>query len=515
MSGLVSSFQFWVGALLLMCFQMGKYGELNDQDDDLKPWYGAVPNLRVRHFLGFQKYLATLLLFLAVTFFGYVVACLISPSIITGWLRVTTESTTADKMNAYIDSVPYPLFIAAAFMGLTNQSIPGFAKIANLQRDIFHELVGVPRIVATTATDISVQLWAKLSNDTQRLKEIERWASPAWENSIRDTADLSFYDAELKRRSNSFANLQSKSSSEAMALFREMVYVMAIAAVRKNGGAALRTLASRLGVELPTKPNPFRAFILAGLISVIVLSMLCFAVPMLAPIVDALNGSEPLKFWPDGNEALRTASIYVIAQCFPVLLASIILFLALQPGVTSAGATVRALVEKHAGKLLMIMLFVVAFDYAQLISDYGIYNPALTSSPLKIFGGWLPYNIVHSIISVAICVVLLHYLAHGEAKTPGVSTAYIFAMIAVALSTASFYAIIRLRFDLRVPLALDYILIIGLLNVVAAMIALFVSQTLYYGRMVKQVEHTPGNGQPPPSTLPPAGAVSTPQSPMS
>ncbi|MGR9257474.1 hypothetical protein [Rhizobium leguminosarum] len=492
MQEFVTSPQFWLGAALLMCFQIGKYGELNDQDEDLKPWYGAVPNLRVRDFLGFQKYVATLLLFLAVTFAGYVMACLISPSIITGWLRVTTASTAAAEMKAYIDSVPYPLFIAAAFMGLTNQSIPGFAKIANLQRDIFHELVGVPRIVANTATEISLQLWANLPGDRDRLREIERWASPDWENSIRDTADLSFYDSELKRRSNSLTNLGTKSPSETLAMFREMIYVMAIAAVRKNGGAALRTLASRLGVELPPKPNPFKGLILVGLTSVVVLSMLCFAVPILAPVVDALNGPEPLKFWPDGNEALRTASIYVIAQCFPVLLATIVLFTSLRPAATVTGATVSSLVEKHAGKLLLIMVLVVAFDYAQLISDYGIYNPALTSSPGAILGGWLPYNIVHSIIAAAICVVLLHYVAHGQAKTPGVSTAYILAMIAVALSTASFYAVIRLRFDLRVPLAIDYILIIGLLNVVAAMIALFVSQSLYYGRLVKRVDQTPG-----------------------
>ncbi|WP_208246948.1 hypothetical protein WGT02_23205 (plasmid) [Rhizobium sp. T1470] len=435
-----------------------------------------MPNLRVRHFLGFQKYLATLLLFLAVTFAGYVIACLVSPSIISGWLRVTAE---ADKMKAYIDSVPYPLFIAAAFMGLTNQSIPGFSKIANLQRDVFHELVGVPRIVATTATDISVQLWAKLPTDADRLREIELWASPTWEASIRNIADLSFYDAELKRRSNSFTNLKSKSSAESMALFREMIYVMAIAAVRKDGGAALRTLASRLGVDLPPKPNPFRGLIVAGLFSIVALSVLCFAVPMLAPIVDALNGAQPLTFWPNGGEALRASSIYVVAQCFPVLLASTFLFLSLPPGAAGTEITVRSLTEKHAGKLVLIILLVLAFDYAQLISDYGIYNPALTSSPGKIFGGWLPYNIVHSIISVAICVVLLHYVARGQAKTPGVSTAYIAVMTGVAIATASFYAIIRLRFDFRVPLAFDYILIIGLLNAVAAMIALFMSQSLY------------------------------------
>ncbi|MBB4229329.1 hypothetical protein [Rhizobium mongolense] len=506
MSALLSSVQFWVGAVLLMCFQIGKYGELNDQDDDLKPWFGAIPNLRVRHFLGFQKYLATLLLFLGVTFLGYGVACLVSPSIISGWLRVTTDTTAADKAKAYIDSVPYPLFIAAAFMGLTNQSIPGFSKIANLQRDIFHELVGVPRIVANTATDLSVQLWVKFPTDADRLAAIELWASPRWETSIRDIADLSFYDAELKRRTSSLVNIQSKSASEALALFRELIYVMAIAAVRKNGGAALRSLAAKLGVNLPQKPNPFKGLILAGLISVVILSMLCFAVPMLGPVVDVLNGQQPLKFWPQGNEALRASSIYLASQCFPVLLASTLLFLFFQPERMDAGigSSVRSLIEKHAGKLALIMLLVLLFDYAQLISDYGIYSPEITTSPTKFFALWFPYNVTHSIISVSICVVLLHYVGHGQAKTPGVSTAYILAMIAVAASTACFYAVVRLRYDWKVDFAADYVLMICLLNVVAAMIALFISQSLYYGRIVKHEDRLPEAAEHLPK---PAGAI--------
>ncbi|MBY5767024.1 hypothetical protein HFO06_28660 [Rhizobium leguminosarum] len=490
MSDLFMSVQFWVGAAFLMCFQIGKYGELNDQDEDLKPWYAAVPNLHVRHFLGFQKYIATLLLFLLTTFAGYVVACLISPSIISGWQRVTTNPAAAESMKAYIDSVPYPLFIAAAFMGLTNHSIPGFSKIANLQRDVFHELVGVPRIVASIATKMSIQLLAKHPSDPARIKQIQEWTSPAWEASIRDIVDLSFYDTELKRRANALSNVQGKTQSDLLALFRELIYVMAIAAARNGGGAGLRKVAGKLGVDLPRRKNPFRELIVGSLISVVVLTVLCFAIPLAAPVVDWLNGSKPLSFWPHGEEALRASSIYLVSQCIPVLIASGLLFVSLPSGQACTTLNVRNVIEENAGKLLIIMCAVIVFDYAQLISDYGIYNPDLRSAPIEFFASWLPYNIIHSIISVSICVVLLHYLSRGEAKTPGVSIVYILAMAAVALTTSCFYALVRLRYDFKVGVAIDYLFIICLLNLVAAMIALFMSQSLYHGRILKSEEVT-------------------------
>ncbi|MBY3381683.1 hypothetical protein [Rhizobium laguerreae] len=485
MSDLFASVQFWLGAAFLMCFQIGKYGELNEQDEDLKPWFGAVPNLRARHFLGgLQNYIATLLLFLVATFAGYVVACLISPSIISGWQRVTASPTAAENIKAYLDSVPYPLFIAAAFMGLTNQSIPGFSKVANLQRDVFHELVGVPRMVATTATTMSIQLLAKHPSDADRIKQIQKWTSPVWQNDLRNIVDLSFYDTELKRRANALSNFQ-KTQADLLVLFRELVYVMAIAAARNGGGADLRRLARELGVGLPERKDPFKELIVGALISVVVLTVLCFGIPMAAPLVDWLNGSTPLSFWPQGDNALRASSIYVASQCIPVLIACGLLFVTLPTAQAHATTNLRGVIEKNAGKLLMIMCAVIVFDYAQLISDYGIYNPYLRSAPIQLFASWIPYNITHSIISVSLCVVLLHYLSRGEAKTPGVSIIYILAIAAVALTASCFYGLVRLRYDFRVGVTLDYLFIVCLLNLVAAMIALFMSQSLYHGRILK------------------------------
>ncbi|MBY3517032.1 hypothetical protein HFN76_33390 [Rhizobium laguerreae] len=137
-------------------------------------------------------------------------------------------------------------------MGLTNQSIPGFSKVANLQRDVFHELVGVPRMVATTATTMSIQLLAKHPSDADRIKQIQQWTSPVWENDLRNIVDLSFYHTELKRRANALSNFQ-KTQADLLVLFRELVYVMAIAAARNGGGADLRRLARELGVGLPER----------------------------------------------------------------------------------------------------------------------------------------------------------------------------------------------------------------------------------------------------------------------
>lgn len=468
----------------------------------MRRWFGVIPNLRARHFLGLRSYVSTLVLFLLLTFAAYLLVCLLSPSLISGWLRVT-EGKENTGFAETIRSVPYPLFIAAAFMGLANPAIPGFSKVANLMRDIFHDLVGVPRLVANTATDFSVELWNKLSTSDARLAQLEEWTKLDWQNKIRDYADIAFYQTELSRRADELnkSNLSTSSEKEIKALLEQIIYVLSIAAVRKGGGAALRGLAKDLGVREPRSKNvPVRGLVAGALLSIVALTILWFAIPLAAPIVDRLNGEQRLDFWPDGQDALKTSGIYLLAQAIPILLAATILIISLSPNSNTEDdkLTLRGIVEKYSLTLLTITGVVFFFDYAQVISDYGINSPAPPESPVRFFASWIPFNALHSVISLVLCVVLLNYIVRGEIRTPGVSFFYLVIVSTAAVIFSFLYAVARLRFDFGKPLAIDYIIIICLLNTVAAAISLYLSQCICHRRLMKSVQ--PENTAPPPKT---------------
>src|SRR5690242_5335519 len=133
MSSLLGSAQFWFGALLLCAFQFAKFNEIKPLAADLKGW-SAVPDLHARDFVGLLPYRITLALFVLVTLAGYVVLCLASPSLIGGWMRIVGQESQAAEIEKITQSSAYPLWLAAAFMGLAHQTIPGLARFSNVQR---------------------------------------------------------------------------------------------------------------------------------------------------------------------------------------------------------------------------------------------------------------------------------------------------------------------------------------------------------------------------------------------
>ncbi|WP_158704437.1 hypothetical protein [Rhizobium sp. NXC24] len=404
---------------------------------------------------------------------------------------MTTQDGDVEKFQELIKSVPYPLFISAAFMGLTHEAIPGFSKIANLQRDIFHDLVGVPRIVANTATDFSTELWDKLETNQQRAAELSNWTKLNWRNKIRPYADITFYEAEISRRADALENLSTSSEKDLKSLLEQLVYVASIATVRKGGGIALRRLARDLGVHEPPSMNlPIRGLVAGALLSLVALTILWFAIPLLGPVVDWLNGPPPLEYWPHGEDELTISGLYLLAQAIPVLLAVTILVISLSPsaGTEMENITFRGIFEKHAVLLLSITIVVFLFDYIQMMSDYGMYNNVITTSFWIFIARWIPYNVLHAIISMSVCIVILNYVIRGQTKTAGVSIKYIIAMIVSVAALSCFYAIVRLRFDFHQSIAIDYILIISFLNISASVIALYLCQCICHRRLKKSAQ---------------------------
>jgi hypothetical protein len=154
MSELIASAEFWFGAVVLCAYQIARFSELSAVDPALSARSALIPNLRASDFAGRFTFVATLSLFLAASFAVYLGLCALSPTVLHGWARVSGAAPTAD-LEEFIRSVPYPLYIAAAFMGLTQPAIPVLSKFGDMQRNLFHAWMGVPRRVVDTSSFLS------------------------------------------------------------------------------------------------------------------------------------------------------------------------------------------------------------------------------------------------------------------------------------------------------------------------------------------------------------------------
>lgn len=486
-SELLTSPEFWLGGVLLAFFQIGKFGEINAVGADLRDQPAIIPNLRTRDFIGNQAYLGFLTIFILVTIAAYFVVCLASPALISGWVRVTQGVADDTRLMEFVKSVPYPLFIAAAFMGLANQSVPGFSSIVNIQRNVFHELVGVPRVVVSASTFMSIQILAQEGTKDALQKRVAELTSNAWIVRIRKYADEGFYRHELGRLKTDPATFADSSQRELENLVSVLVYVAAIATAKESGRTALATLARDLRVEPPPVGTSSAGIPAAMLWLVMSITVLWFLMPMLYPLIQGIMGSTPAKFWPSGQDALNYSGSYILSQVLPVLLSTLLLLVTLpakEDTVNAPELTAKQLFENKAGLLLLAAVVVVLFDFLQTLSDYGLNTdvPAGDNKWDSFLGFvlyWLPYMALHSMIAVSISFVILLYIARRTGELRRATPYYVWAVvIAIAIITATFYAGARMSLQFKIPWAFDYVLLIVALNAAAAATSLLVARTI-------------------------------------
>jgi hypothetical protein len=154
----------------------------------------SIPNLRAPDFVGRLAFWLALLVFLLLTFLTYLVLCSLSPALLTGWAKVTgvTEDTTE-----FIASVPYPLYIAAALVGLAQFILP-ISNFGSIQRNAIHSLIGVPKKLVQFARYLFDKLI--VSEDKSALSDfVIRLTSTQWQTNLSAFADSGFYASHLRR----------------------------------------------------------------------------------------------------------------------------------------------------------------------------------------------------------------------------------------------------------------------------------------------------------------------------
>ncbi|HEX2137103.1 MAG TPA: hypothetical protein VHG30_14570 [Microvirga sp.] len=505
MSELYSSTEFWFGAFILMAYQVSKFNELNSLAPELTSYSAAIPNVRAKDFAGRRVFYAALTVFLAVTLLGYILLCAASPKLLIGWAKV---SGMQGDLESFVHSVPYPLYIVAAFIGVT-QPFPGIPNIGNIQRNIFHAWIGVPKKVVDTSGFLSNEIIAKNATAADLAAVVKRLASDVWIGQIDEYADTIFYRHQLERLKATEEERDEStppSKRELKRLVAQLVYAAALAVVRESGGKALRRLADDLGVSFPPPPASIRDYMAGFVLCLLAMTLLWLVIPMFDQTADAyLRGG--LDFWPSD---LNGSGQYLFSQAVPIFVCTVValsMWLRIRQH-AEASATRRRIftgtfirhVEKYDVIILSVILVVVGFDLLQALYDFGQFNVETRGSLLQFVLGNLPFYILHSFISVATCFIILIYVERTGGRAAGSEMLWYLGLVVVGVGSVSgFYAATRLYYQFPGQSGLDFATLMVAINVSAALLSfatslIFVRRHIDGGRSVALPAAGPAGG---------------------
>ena len=496
------STEFWFGAAVLGAYQFAKFSELNSLDPEFAARSAPIPNLRAIDFAGKLTYFATLVAFLAATLLIYFVLCKISPTILLGWAQVSGAPPNED-LETFVDSVNYPLYIAAAYIGFTQPGIPLLSNIGNVQRNLFHAWMGVPTRVMSASSFFANQIFTRSPDTKQLAKELQVLISDAWVERIDAYADAEFYRAHLARlKLDDEAELLKGTRRELKILTRQLVDVASLATVRESGVASLGRLAGDLRVSMISNPGWPKAFLAGGTLFFIGMTFLWNLIPAFdRPAALFLSAGAKHDFWPN---SLEFSGQYLISQAGPIFLATGVALATWASAFGRAQATVdkpqalpgiAAHFSRYAGLFAFTVIGIVFFDVFQAFFDYGAYKSGTTSDFLTFVQLNLPFYLLHSFISLFVCFMLLLYMDDRMQQVRRRTASTISLLVAgVALASLS-YAAAQVQHKFKVPFGpngADLAVLMVVINVSAALMA-FACAAL----CKRQAETSPSGPQPP------------------
>ena len=187
---------FLLGAALVTLVHATKFGELNLGNPVTGRYLALLPGAKVRDFVGPYAYHISLLAFLCVSLVSYYLCCHISPNILNGATKVF-GNVDAEKT---FQDVPYPLYVAALFIGLTQPIVPLFSRFGEVQRNFFHDQIEVPGRLIKLAERLTSAIEARASGDKRKLaREARQLVSGEVLASVQTYGDVVFYKLQLER----------------------------------------------------------------------------------------------------------------------------------------------------------------------------------------------------------------------------------------------------------------------------------------------------------------------------
>lgn len=296
---------FQLGTALVLIYQAARFNELNRADPVTNGYVALLPRARVRDFAGSYQYRFGLLAFLAASFIAYFLFCHISPDLLKGAGKLA-NITNADKL---IQDVPYPLYVAALFMGLTQPIVPGLAQFGEAQRDFFHDRIEVPGRIIDVSEGVLSNIDARTDGDKQRLgAELRKLVHPDFTRSLQQYVDFPFYRnqiEELGLENGALDGVINESSAkEIRVLIKRLVLCALVAGMRKSGPTSVSKVAELLGAaHTIVKRGRFRAFLASVLASglIFLLSLLFVAqalVWLAGPMSSFFHKGVGPSLWP-------------------------------------------------------------------------------------------------------------------------------------------------------------------------------------------------------------------------
>jgi hypothetical protein len=145
---------YYVGAALIMLFQADKFNKLNLGIPELSKYREFLSGVGARDLASAARYWIGWGAFCFTSLMVYTGICSISPKAASGLLLLLQSNIKIDS------SIPYQLYVATIFLGLTQPVLPGLEAFAEAQRDFFQAGINVPKRVIRQAEMIIAQLQA-------------------------------------------------------------------------------------------------------------------------------------------------------------------------------------------------------------------------------------------------------------------------------------------------------------------------------------------------------------------
>jgi hypothetical protein len=444
---------FLVGAALVVVYQAAKFGELYVGDPVTSRYLSLLPGANVRDLAGAHAYHLALAAFLGTSLLAYFLLCHLSPSVLTGAARVLGNKEAGNLLQ----DVPYPLYIAALFMGLTQPIIPGFSKFEVAQRVFFHGRIEVPRRIIDFSESVISAIERRSGADRQRLvAEVHRLTNGEFLANLRDYGDLAYYRLQLEKlelgNGGAEGAIEDSSTKELRGLIERLVLCALVAVMRQSGPKSL----SKVGEWLEIPASEGRRQRVGTLIASVIASAALFCVGFLiiAHILHWVEGPAASLFGKTAGASLWPRSFDEVFGELLTIATPMIVSLFLATCLLRSGSDQEAplppartpslindfldFVRSSSSILVICLLVTVGIKIGQIFFEYGSSHevPDAVRTPTRLF---LP--LVQSVIVLAVCLFTTWYLVSGD-RDPSRRTLSFTATIFIIIGLTAFIALL-------------------------------------------------------------------------
>jgi len=437
---------FLLGAVLVTLVHATKFGELNLANPVTGRYLALLPGAKVRDFVGPYAYHIALVAFLSASLIAYYLVCQISPDILKGAIKLFSD---ADPETA-IRGVPYPLYIAGLFIGLTQPVIPIFSRFGEAQRDFFHDQIEVPKRLIDLAERLAGTIEARAGADKRLLaREVRNLVGGNVLSTVQTYGDLAFYKLQLERLDlddpAALENaIKESSAKELRGLIERITFCTLVAVMRQSGTRALVKVADAIGISSSRPRFNNLGYFLTGLAASGMLFSICILTvalvfALLADPIARLFG-KPLdqSLWPNDLDNVGSELWTIVPPIFVCLMMAVSLLGPNEarqtrspkpsPSATSNGDLI-GFFRSGASVFGLCIGATVVFKSAGLLYEYGstfnVSKEALSAARLM-----LP--MIQSFIPVAVCLFTTWYLASCNAETPQRGFSFTRTLLAIA-----------------------------------------------------------------------------------